>query len=51
VIDAVQYVEGVQEPEPVLPMTAIQRRFENQRGEPGSDDEGVLLWAMLDELD
>ncbi|MGH9025922.1 MAG: magnesium transporter CorA family protein [Acidimicrobiia bacterium] len=33
---------------PPFPITEVRRRFENQRGERGSDDEGVLMWAMLD---
>jgi magnesium transporter len=32
----------------LLPLTEVQRRFEYQRGDQGSDDEGLLLWAVLD---
>jgi magnesium transporter len=33
---------------PALPIDDVRQRFESQRVEPGSDDEGVLLWAILD---
>jgi magnesium transporter len=31
-----------------LPLDEVRRRFEYQRGDEGSDDEGLLLWAVLD---
>jgi magnesium transporter len=33
---------------PTFPMDLVRRRFEQQRVEHGSTDEGFLLWAMLD---
>lgn len=33
---------------PAIPITDAQRRFERSRTEHGSNDEGFLLWALLD---
>jgi magnesium transporter len=39
--------EGDGKAEP-FPMKVVQQRFESQRSEHGSTDEGFLLWALLD---
>ena len=44
-----QPAEGAEDRSPFDP-AAVTRRFERQRFEDGGNDEGFLLWALLDEI-